>query len=67
MMHGTPFPSVTKEPYGLVMIEQTVLIWLLLIIIIIIFVELFLMTALKNICYTVYRARKIFGIQYFTV
>ena len=38
MMHGSPFPSVTKEPYGIVMIEQTVLIWLLLIIIIIIFV-----------------------------
>ena len=39
MMHGSPFPSVTKEPYGLVMTEQTVLIWLLLIIIVIIFVK----------------------------
>ena len=72
MMHGTPFPSVTKEPYGLVMIEQTVLIWLLLIIIIIIFVELFLMTALKNICYTVYilfyhEQENFFAIQYFLI
>lgn len=25
--------------------------------------ELFLMTALKNICYTVYRARKCFGLH----
>ena len=36
MMHGSSFLFVTKEPYGLMMIEQTVLIWLLLIIIIII-------------------------------
>ena len=36
MMHASSFPVVTKEPYGLMMIEQTVLIWLLLIIIIII-------------------------------
>ena len=64
--------------HGLVMIEQTVLIWLLLIIIVIVkyyyyffCYELFLMTALKNICYTVYIilswARKFFGVQYFTV
>ena len=54
------------------MIEQTVLIWLLLIIIIIIFVQLFLMTALKNICYTVYilfyhEQENFFTLQYFLI
>lgn len=82
MMVDCPFPSLTRIcnalPYGLVMIEQTVLIWLLLIIIVIVkyyyyyfCYELFLMTALKNICYTVNIilswARKFFGVQYFTV
>ena len=83
MMVDCPFPSLTRIcnalPHGLVMIEQTVLIWFLLIIIVIVkyyyyyyyCYELFLMTALKNICYTVYIilswARKFFGVQYFTV
>ena len=63
MMVDCPFPSLTRIcnalPYGLVMIEQTVLIWLLLTIIVIVkyyyycfCYELFLMTAFKKIFVT---------------
>ena len=63
MMVECPFPSLKRIcnalPYGHVMIEQTVLIWLLLIIIVIVkyyyyyfCYELFLMTALKKIFVT---------------
>ena len=72
MMHDTPFPSVTKEPWrcddradclNLVIINYYHYYFCY---------ELFLMAALKNICYTVYilfhhEQENFFAIQYFLI